>query len=240
MVAILVPLWIGIFIEGAAFGLLFGASFAVTLLAVLWTGLVLAIATRPVLRSESIAAISIGAWVILTLAIPISGKVYIESSVSGVKGAEVALVQRESVNDAWDLPKSVTMDAFYASHPEWADSAPINEEFHWKWYYAFQQVGDESAAELSRDYRAIMLVRDELTARVSFLSPAVAIQRQLETLARTNLSASLEFEDQVRSYHEEIRRAYYPVLFSEEPFSSERLAQITIPGFSNSAQLAVE
>ena len=240
LVAILVPLWIGIFIEGAAFGLLFGASFAVTLLAVLWTGLDLAIATRPVLRSESIAAISIGAWVILTLAIPISGKVYIESSVSGVKGAEVALVQRESVNDAWDLPKSVTMDAFYASHPEWADSAPINEEFHWKWYYAFQQVGDESAAELSRDYRAIMLVRDELTARVSFLSPAVAIQRQLETLARTNLSASLEFEDQVRSYHEEIRRAYYPVLFSEEPFSSERLAQITIPGFSNSAQLAVE
>lgn len=240
LLALLLPLWTGLSIEGATLGSLMSVSTSVMLLAVFWTVLVLFIATRPIFRSETIAAISVGTWVILTLAIPIAGKVYIENSVIGIRGAEVALVQREAVNDAWDLPKSVTMDAFYASHPEWADSAPINEEWHWKWYYAFQQTGDEFAAELAREYRATLLERDRLTAGVALLSPAVAIQRRLESLAGTNLQASLAFEDQVREYHEQIRRAYYPVLFREVPFSKERLAQISIPDFSQAIGLGAE
>jgi ABC-2 type transport system permease protein len=238
--AVLIPLWIGLSIEGAALGSLLSTSIAVTLLTMFWTALVLIIATRPTFRSETIAAISVGTWVVLTLAIPIAGKVYIESSVSGIKGAEVALVQRETVNDAWDLPKPIIMDAFYASHPEWADSAPIDEEWHWKWYYAFQQIGDETAASLAGEYRATMLERDRLTALFAMISPAVAIQRRLETLAHTNLRATLEFEDQVRDYHEKIRRAYYPVLFREVPFSKDRLAKITIPEFSQVLDLDVE
>ena len=144
------------------------------------------------------------------------------------------------MNDAWDLPKSVTMERFYASHPEWSDSPPLGEDFHWKWYYAFQQVGDEEAADLAREYREAMLARDELTASVAWLSPAVAIQRRLEELASTNLKASLKFEGQVRQYHETIRRAYYPVLFRDIPFSDERLAQVYIPDFAESLGLNTE
>jgi ABC-2 type transport system permease protein len=129
------------------------------------------------------------------------------------------------------------MEPFYASHPEWSDSEPMTDAWHWKWYYAFQQVGDESAADLAREYRETMLARDDMTAAIAWVSPAVAIQRQLEALAQTNLNASLAFEDQVRSYHEQIRRAYYPVLFREVPFSKERLAQINIPDFSEAAWL---
>lgn len=235
LLAILVPLWVGMAIEGTPVNTLLNSSFEILLQIALWTAVVLLIATRPTLRSESIASVSIAAWVVLTLAVPITAKVYIESSVPGIKGAEVALVQREAVNDAWDLPVPATMNAFYASHPEWSDSPPIIGPWHWKWYYAFQQVGDETAAELSREYRETMLARDRLTAAVAWLSPSVAIQYRLETLAETNLDASLEFEDQVRQYHEQIRRAYYPVLFREVPFSKERLAQIVIPDFSESA-----
>lgn len=240
LVAVLLPLWVGMSIEGTSVATVLAATVAIILVVVFWTAIVLLVATRPTFRSETIAAVSVGVWVIFTLAIPIAGKVYIESAVVGVNGTEVALVQRETVNDAWDLPKSVTMDAFYASHPEWADSAPINEEWHWKWYYAFHQVGDETAAGLAREYRETMLARDELTAKFAFLSPAIAIQRRLEALAQTNLDASLAFEVQVREYHEKIRRAYYPVLFRDVPFSKERLAQITIPDFSQSAGLDLE
>ena len=52
------------------------------------------------------------------------------------------MLQRESVNDAWDLPKEETMQVFLERHPEWADHAKIERPFEWKWYYAFQQVGD--------------------------------------------------------------------------------------------------
>lgn len=232
LLAVLLPLWIGMTIEQTPAGVMLASGFAILLQVSLWTGIVLAIATRPSLRSETIVAASVGAWVVLNLALPITGKVYIESAVPGIKGSEVALVQREKVNDAWDLPIPDTMDVFYESHPELADSPPIEGTWHWKWYYAFQQVGDETAAELASEYRQSMLARDQLTSRVAWLSPSVAIQRQLEALAETNLDASLKFEDQVRGYHEQIRRAYYPVLFREVPFSKERLAQISIPDFS--------
>lgn len=238
--AVITPLWAGMVIEGTSIQLLLGASFVVFLQAVLWTAMVLAIALCSMLRSETIASISVGVWVVLTLVIPIVGKVYIESSAASIKGAEVALVQREAVNDAWDLPKSDTMDPFYASHPEWADSEPLNDTWHWKWYYAFQQVGDEIAADLAKEYRQTMLTRDGMTANIAWLSPAVAVQRHLEALAETGLDARLVFEDEVRAYHEQIRRAYYPVLFREVPFSHERLAQIYIPDFSESAGIGSE
>jgi ABC-2 type transport system permease protein len=237
LIAVLTPLCFGGLVEGTTISTILSASLAVLLQLGIWTALVLAIAMRSALRSESIASISVGVWVILTLAIPIAGKAFIENSVTGIKGAEVALVQREAVNDAWDLPKAATMEPFYASHPEWSDSEPMTDAWHWKWYYAFQQVGDESAADLAREYRETMLARDDMTAAIAWVSPAVAIQRQLEALAQTNLNASLAFEDQVRSYHEQIRRAYYPVLFREVPFSKERLAQINIPDFSEAAWL---
>ncbi|MFK7865648.1 MAG: ABC transporter permease [Pseudohongiellaceae bacterium] len=231
--AVLTPLWIGMVLEETSMAAAVGASFAVILQILFWAAIVLLIAARPSFRSETAASFSIGIWVVLTLAIPISGKVYIEGSVTGVKGAEVSLVQREIVNDAWDLPISDTMDAFYASHPEWSDSPPITGVWHWKWYYAFQQIGDESAADLADEYRRTLVQRDKLTGAFAWLSPAVAIQRRLEALAKTNLTASLAFEDEVRRYHETIRRAYYPVLFREVPFSQERLAQIDIPGFNS-------
>ncbi len=232
ILAVLIPLWIGMKIEGTSLSSLLAASFAVSLQAVLWTVLVLLVATRKMLRSETIASVCVGGWVLLTLAIPIAGKVYIESAVPGIKGADVSLVQREAVNDAWDLPKSVTMDAFYATHPEWSDSPPIGEEWHWKWYYAFQQVGDETAENLAKEYRNTMLERDSLTSRISWVSPAVAIQRRLQELASTNLQASLSFEDEVRGYHEHIRKAYYPALFRDIPFDKNRLLELPIKDFS--------
>ena len=52
------------------------------------------------------------------------------------------------------------MRRFYAAHPEWADSAPLGPEFHYKWYLAFHQNGDESVAEQVRAYRTGLEARD--------------------------------------------------------------------------------
>lgn len=231
LLAVLLPLWVGMMLEATPSNILLSSSIAILLQVALWSVVVLAIASRSI-RSQSIASICIGVWVVFTLAIPIAGKVYIENSIPGIKGAEVSLVQREAVNDAWDLPIPDTMNAFYASHPEWAHSPPILGTWHWKWYYAFQQVGDETAAELAQEYRETMLERDRLTSLVSWVSPAVAVQRSLQSMAHTDLHASLAFEDEIRAYHEQIRRAYYPVLFEEVPFDTESLSNLHIPSFS--------
>ena len=45
------------------------------------------------------------------------------------------------------------MEKFFRTHPEWRHTAPLPSGFHWKWYYAFQQLGDESAAPQVAAYR---------------------------------------------------------------------------------------
>ena len=40
----------------------------------------------------------------------------IENLVSIPSGADIQMTQREAVNDAWDLPKEATMDAFVGRH----------------------------------------------------------------------------------------------------------------------------
>jgi ABC-2 type transport system permease protein len=37
------------------------------------------------------------------------------------------MTQREAVNDAWDLPKAATMDAFVERHPQWAAYMPSSK-----------------------------------------------------------------------------------------------------------------
>lgn len=47
------------------------------------------------------------------------------------------------VNDAWDLPKEATMTPFLERHPQWHNTSKVGQDFEWKGYYAFQQIGDQ-------------------------------------------------------------------------------------------------
>ena len=66
------------------------------------------------------------------------------------------LTQREAVNGAWDKPVEAKWEKFIGTHPQRADYTAYDPKrdgsFNWKWYFAFQQVGDESASELSSAY----------------------------------------------------------------------------------------
>jgi ABC-2 type transport system permease protein len=220
--ACLLPLW--------ALGSLFGSSPSALLAAtgvvlfslIFWTLLASLIAFGNWSASVS-AAVLTGCWLVLALLVPLSGKLIIDSAVPGIDGAQISLVQRETVNGAWDLPKPDTMDKFYASHPEWSHSAPVDMPFHWKWYFAFQQVGDETAAPLSQAYRESIAQRDQLTGLVAWLSPPVAATRLMQGIAQTDVASVLAYEQRIRDHHEQIRRYFYPMLFEEIPFTTDKL-----------------
>ena len=196
-----------------------------------WSALTLWLARlrRP---SSAIAAILVSVWLVLSLLVPLVGKSWVDNAAPVVEGADIALLQRETVNDAWDLPKSVTMDRFLDAHPEFSDRPPMTEEWHWKWYYAFQHVGDMTAADLSTAYRQSIAQRDRLSGIVAFLSPAVAVQRGMQRAAKTDVAAALEYERRIRAYHSSLRRFYYPLVFDEPPFNASVLAGA--PSFDSS------
>ncbi len=172
------------------------------------------------LRWSSVAnaAALAAAWLVLVLIVPTLSNVAINAAIPVDQGAEIAMAQREAVNAAWDVPREDTMRRFYARHPEWADSAPLGPEFHYKWYLAFHENGDAHVAPAVRAYRNGLEARDAAGRALGWVLPSVGVQALLTRIARTDLTAQLAYQDRIRAFHQRLRRFYYGYLFRDRPF----------------------
>ncbi|MEM7731123.1 MAG: DUF3526 domain-containing protein [Pseudomonadota bacterium] len=219
-VALILPLWVGGAVAGSSAATLLIAALAVSVYLAFWAWL-----SRRASRAERSGSVNLtvllGLWLLVCAVIPAVLSLAVERIVPLPDGGEIVLSQREAVNDAWDLPKETTMRAFLERHPEWADMSEVTQPFEWKWYYAFQQVGDQTVEPLSTAYREGRALRDRLAGQASLVSPATALQRVLERLADTDVQASLAYESQVRNFHARLRAWYYPRLFGDTAFTVE-------------------
>lgn len=227
---LLLPLWLGAFVEGAGFGMTLQASAIVIGSLLIWW-LIIELVGRIDASPSVLLTSLVGVWLALAIVIPAISKASIEAANPVPDGGEILLLQRETVNDAWDLPKVATMEPFVERHPEYGDHAEIGEMgFEWKWYYAFQQAGDQAAEPLVQQYRAARLQRDQDAGLASLLSPPSLVERSFERLADTDTLSMIAYEDSVRAYHGELRAFYYPLMFPEEPFDRELLE--ALPAYS--------
>jgi ABC-2 type transport system permease protein len=211
-------------IEGVAAGAMAIVLVLIAAYLLFWIALA-ALVGRLRWSSVANAATLAAAWLVLVLIVPTLADVVINQAIPVNQGAEIALAQREAVNRAWDIPRDDTMRRFYANHPEWADSAPFGYEFHYKWYLAFHQNGDESVAEQVRDYREGLETRDAAGRALGWVLPSVGVQALLTRLADTDLSGQLAYEDCIRAFHKRIRTFYYGYLFHDRPFGKEDFAR---------------
>lgn len=230
----LVPLWVGALINNASLAstglisLIAIGHILVWMFATLWfTG------SRLTAKQSSakIASLLLSAWLVVTVLIPVTSDSAIDKIVESPTGGEILLTQREAVNDAWDLPVSSTWDDFLSTHPEWKNDTEMTASFEWKWYYAFQQVGDQKASSLSNAYRKATLRKNELASYVALLSPPVLSQRLMSSVAETDTLAAIRYEQRIRDYHQSLRDFYYPLLFKKQAFSLDTMAEV--PQFHN-------
>lgn len=185
-----------------------------------WTGLALMVATRKA-SSAAHAMTLMGCWALLTLILPTLANAALTRAVPVNQGVELMLAQRQAVHGAWDLPPEATMQKFFRSHPEWKDTAPLPKGFHWKWYYAFQQLGDESVATQVAAYRKGLLARQHWTSRLGWLLPGVGVQAALHRQAETDLQAQLAYQDRIADFHSRLRAFFYPYVFNDRRFGSQ-------------------
>jgi len=215
--AIGLPFAVAATISGVAAGTILAILAVVVAYLLFWIGLS-ALIGRLHWSSVANAASLAAAWLALVLVLPALGHVVINRAIAVNQGAEIALAQREAVNHAWDIPREDTMKAFYAHHPQWADSAPLGTAFHYKWYFAFHQVGDESVADRVSVYRQSLETRDHAARSLGWVLPSVGVQAMLTRMARTDLTAQLAYRDQIRNYHRRLRDFYYGYMFRDRPF----------------------
>ena len=225
-VALCFPLVIGGLISGAPIMTLALCVIAVGLYLLFWTALTLWL--TPANRTGAYnLTIMLGVWLLVCALIPATLTQAIDRSLPLPDGGEIVLTQREAVNDAWDLPREATYEPFLEYYPEWAEDTAWEEEgFEWKWYYAFQQVGDQAAAPLSAAYRSGQAQRDQMAKWSSLISPATLLQRAMEHLAGTDMQAAIAYEQRVREFHAFLRAWHYPKLFKSEIFIAEQAVEM--------------
>ncbi|MEM9623506.1 MAG: DUF3526 domain-containing protein [Pseudomonadota bacterium] len=222
VIALCVPVIVGGLISGAAATTLVLSVIAVCLYLLFWTALTLYL--TPATRTGAYnLTVMLGIWLLLCAVMPATLTQVIERAVPLPDGGAIVLTQREAVNDAWDLSREATYEPFLARHPEWSGDTAWDERdgFEWKWYYAFQQVGDQTAEPLSQDYRNGQARRDDLARWSSLISPATLLQRTMEQLADTDMRSAIAYDQSVRDFHANLRAWYYPRLFKHDEFSAE-------------------
>lgn len=219
--ALLIPLWLGGIVEVTSISTLLAASLALFLYLLFWGAMTYCIAGPSRNGSANLTYLT-GVWLFICAIMPAVIVITVNNSVTLPDGGDIVLTQREAVNDAWDLPKEATYAPFLERHPDWEnDTGWASDSFEWKWYYAFQQVGDQKAEDLSQAYRQGRVERDKRVSQFSVISPASFMQRHFESLAKTDASASLAYETRVRAFHKALRHWHYPKLFKNEVFDAE-------------------
>ncbi|QHJ12871.1 hypothetical protein FX988_03129 [Paraglaciecola mesophila] len=225
---LMLPFYVGAWVSGTSLAAIGLVSLYCIIYLAFWA-LVSVYWGRNASSAPKVASGLIGMWVLFAFITPILGDLSINQLVHSPKGGDIVLTQREAVNDAWDLPKETTMDAFTATYPEWKEHVAMQSMFEWKWYYAFQQVGDQIAAPMSQEYREAASKKYQFAGYASLLSPPMLLQRLLTRLAETDAVAAHEYEQQVRDFHQALRLFHYPFLFAQGEFDKGEL--INMPSF---------
>jgi ABC-2 type transport system permease protein len=221
-VCVALPLVVGAGLNGTAPTTLLAACALLFVYLLFWTAVCAAVAAWRQ-TGEVILATLMALWILLGVVVPAAGRIAIDRAVPVPSGADIIMTQREAVNDAWDLPKATTMMPFVERHPQWAAYAAVDRPFEWKWYFAFQQVGDQKAQALSEAYTAGRSTRDRLAGWLALIAPPVLMERTLQAMAGTDVQATLAYEARVRAFHAALREFYYPKLFRSEAFDASAL-----------------
>ncbi|WP_133064460.1 DUF3526 domain-containing protein [Sandarakinorhabdus cyanobacteriorum] len=228
--ALLLPLGAAGLIEGTAPARLAGAAALVLASLAFWALVTLAVA-RTAAASATQAAVLAGLWFAITLVVPAAAHLAINAAVPLPDAAAIARENREEVHAGWDRPKAQTMARFVAQYPAYASQAATGLAFEWKWYFAFQHLGDLAVAADSAAREAGIARREALAQRLGWLLPPLKAAQALQHLAGSDVAADLAFRARVRAWHRALREYHYPYLFGGRPMGLDDLD--AAPAFAN-------
>ncbi|KQT34363.1 DUF3526 domain-containing protein [Methylophilus sp. Leaf414] len=197
-----------------------------------WSVLCAAISLRKhALNANFNAMLLASIWVMLCVVLPNLSQLWLHHHYPLQDGSQIALQHRQWVHGAWDLPKEDTLAPFYALYPQWKDSPPVTDRFHWKWYYAFQHMADVKLESQVSAREQALNQRDQATGLLARFLPTVWVQRNLEDIAQSDVPDLLAQRQRITTFHTELRLYLYPHLFEEKPFTTD--AYMRLPVFED-------
>ncbi len=167
-------------------------------------------------------------WLAAALALP--GIHYLSrmNSVEMDLGIAILMEQREQMNDSWDRDKNADFARFLELNPQWRNTGPLPEVFHWKWYYAMQSMSDAAVQEYVDHLKTLRSDVYRSASTWAWLSPVTSLQQSLTAIAGTGGLAHQHYLDQVKTHHQILQNFFYPHYFFDEPFPTAQLTNIPV------------
>jgi ABC-2 type transport system permease protein len=155
-------------------------------------------------------------WIFLTLVIPGTAINYSQYRYPATQGINMMLEQRQHMHNAWDRDKQADLNEFYHAFPQYADSKPLPEDFHWKWYFAMQLMSDRKVDSTKQDFRTQIQNRIDMVKGFSFLSPSIALQGYLTQQAKTDMQSQMDYLQAIETYHQSLFDYFAQHLFYDK------------------------
>lgn len=212
---------------GLAISLLIQVTIVTLIYSLFWTIICVMISLRDKAHNANFNAMLLASiWLCICVILPNLAQLWLHKEYPVQDGSQIALQHRQLIHNAWDLPKKDTLDPFYEHYPEWANTPAVTGRFHWKWYYAFQHMADVNLANQVEQREHNLRLRDNATASLSYLLPSLWTQRQLESVAKSNVLHLLDHRQNITDYHTKLRHTLYPFLFKGEAMRAEDFANL--------------
>lgn len=156
----------------------------------------------------------LSAWLIGLVLLPAVFNSYINHEYPIPEAYTGMIKQRDSYHTKWDSNKRPTLSRFYQIYPKFESYGyPPEQGFNWLWYYAMQHMGDDESKLESQRIEKQIQAREIQSKQLAYFLPTVHTQLGLNTIAQTDMSSYLWFQQKSEAYHEELRMQFYPLIF---------------------------
>ncbi|CAM1333169.1 DUF3526 domain-containing protein [Tenacibaculum aestuariivivum] len=159
-------------------------------------------------------------WLLLVVFLPVLVSNYITNKYPIKEAFAMTLKQRDGYHKKWDTDKKETLNAFFKHYPQFKEHKIKEKGFSWLWYYAMQQMGDDSSKLESDAMYAKLKNRQILSTKIAFFWPTLHTQLVMNEIANTSLNNHIRFLNATTKFHEDLRLKFYPQIFTNNLTSS--------------------
>ncbi|MDZ7935930.1 MAG: DUF3526 domain-containing protein [Emticicia sp.] len=173
-------------------------------------------------NSSQNALILLLSWVMLTIVVPAGINALTVNLYPVPEAFSTVLESRDGYHNKWDEPKEPTVVKFHKHYPQFsAFKHPEGKDYSWLWYYAMQQMGDDEAANESRNFKEKLKKRNAFSSVAGMLFPSIHTQLNFNALSLSDMDNYLNFMEKLENFHEQKRLYFYPKIFKETAVSDE-------------------
>jgi ABC-2 type transport system permease protein len=170
---------------------------------------------------NSLAFVSI--WLVFSVLIPGAIHLGLNQQYTEQPALRASIEQRLILNDGWDQDMQTALTRFSEQYPQYRDKLDFQGRFHWKWYYAMQNLSDLAVDNHWQAYLQLQQARENSLSKVSWLSPNLLYQQALNQFSGTDTQAYQAYLMQVSAYHKQVSEFIYPYLFNDTPVTNSDL-----------------